>query len=206
MSFTMLVLLLNAASSGSDGWVLDPNSHLFLQGTSTLHDYQAVAEQMALSVDAPQEGGHDLAYWLAHAHALTPTLRIDVAHLKSESEGLDENMRAALKAREHPEIIFSVDSCEATRNPAAPDDGVVRIKGRLTVAGASRPVEIVATAHVDGARIRLQGSYALSMLDYGVVPPTFMFGAVRADDRVVIRFDLFIKPRVSHAELPKKGL
>jgi hypothetical protein len=206
MNLIALSFLLHVAAPGSDGWVLDANSHLLLQGTSTLHDWAAAAEGMALSVESPKDEAHDLAYWLAHAHDLAPTLRIDVGRLESESEGLDENMRAALKAQDNPEIVFTVESCEVTRNPASPDDGVVHLRGRLSVAGVVRPVEIVATAHVDATRIHLQGSYALSMTDYGVTPPTFMFGAVRSGDRVVIHFDLFIKPRATHAELSKKGL
>src|SRR5690349_17090666 len=125
MPFAFILLMLHVAAPGVGGWTLDENSRLQLRGTSTVHDYAATAELMTLSVNAPTEPGHDLTYWLAHANALAPTLRIEVARLRSGSDGLDENMQAALKAPDKPQIVFTVDSCEATQNSAAPQDAVV---------------------------------------------------------------------------------
>jgi polyisoprenoid-binding protein YceI len=67
----------------------------------------------------------------------------------------------------------------------------LRIRGELTMAGVTKPVDMVARASsTPEGKLRVQGRYLLRMTDWGVRPPTLMLGTLKVGDAVVIRFDL----------------
>jgi hypothetical protein len=51
----------------------------------------------------------------------------------------------------------------------------------------------VAERGSDG-RLRFTGSYPIDMPEYGITPPTAMFGSLRTGRRVVVHFELIVKP------------
>ena len=44
-------------------------------------------------------------------------------------------------------------------------------------------------------QVRLQGEHPLLMTDYGLTPPSAMFGALRTADKVTVKFDLVVAAR-----------
>jgi hypothetical protein len=188
------LLLLGAAalpaSAAVQDLVLGRESRLWLEGDSTLHPFSSTATRLNVSggVEAPAKG--DTLADLVRGKKISGfRIVIPVAGLKSGEAGLDKNMHKALKADQHPEIIF-----ELTDYQTAPEPGGLLIKaaGRLSAAGVEKPMELEAHARPGPQGLEARGAYELLMTDYGVKPPAMMLGAIKTRNRVVIRYDIFI--------------
>ncbi len=120
--------------------------------------------------------------------------RLQVASLHAGNRIIDRNMRGALDADHHPEILF-----EATRfEPAgeatvegAPWRGVV--DGNLTVRGVARPAAFDVEAIRQGAALHATGSAIFTLTEFGVDPPRFM-RFLRVKDWVRVEFDILAAP------------
>ena len=68
------------------------------------------------------------------------------------------------------------------------------IKGVLTLGGTEKEIEIaaIATPAADGA-LRIAATYPLKMTEFGLKPPTMMFGRMKVGDLVKVGFDLVLK-------------
>ena len=64
----------------------------------------------------------------------------------------------------------------------------------MTVAGASQPAVLKATATVSGSLFVVEGEQVLLMTDYGVKPPVMMLGAVKTANKIVVKYRLEFEP------------
>ena len=91
---------------------------------------------------------------------------------------VEENIRdKVLQSKKFPEAIFK----GAVENQA----NEYRIAGQLSLHGQSHPVEV--RANREGGRIR--GQVEIQPSRWGIVPFKAMLGAIKLQDRVIVRFD-----------------
>ena len=63
--------------------------------------------------------------------------------------------------------------------------------GSLYIAGEKNVVDIkFKVEKLANGNFRLIGGIPISMLDYGIVPPTHFFGLIRANKNLIVHFDL----------------
>lgn len=106
---------------------------------------------------------------------------VDVAAIKSERGAtMDNKMHKALKKDEHPKIGFDLTEAK----------GGATLVGHLTIAGKQNTVEIPVDLKSSESTVALSGEYKIVLQDYGVEPPTAMFGQIVVGDEVVVTFDL----------------
>lgn len=106
---------------------------------------------------------------------------------------MDRLMHGALKSGEHPDIVYELVSATAT--PDATGKYTLATKGRVTIAGVTKEIDQAAAAErAPGGALKFTGSQPLLMSDFGMTPPTAMFGALRTGNRVVVHFELLVKP------------
>ena len=76
------------------------------------------------------------------------------------------------------------------------------MQGTLRIAGRERvvrmPVEL--EEQRDGS-VRAKGALPILMTDYGISPPTALFGVVRTENRIVVKFDLLVDRPANVASL-----
>ena len=65
--------------------------------------------------------------------------------------------------------------------------------GTLTVAGKENKIEmdVVATRMADGT-LKAKGVVPIKMTDYGIKPPTAIFGRLKTGDEVKVNFELTV--------------
>jgi hypothetical protein len=51
-----------------------------------------------------------------------------------------------------------------------------------------------ATINLSGSDLSISGSQAIKMSDYGITPPTMMFGSIKVDDFVIVHYHLVLSP------------
>lgn len=188
-------------------------STVVLDGSSNVADWQCrgseidarmlvatTPEHLNAVIDRIEDG--NVGAWITSPlppHFPTPdfTLRIPVAAFKCGNRVMENDMRRALKAEAHPAIEFAFRQVVGGIEHDI-DGGVyrARITGDLSLAGATRRLDIPVTAQrVSPARFRLRASLPLRMTEFGVEPPTALFGAIRARDALTVRFDLTLEVR-----------
>ena len=102
-------------------------------------------------------------------------------------------MYGGLNIEEYPNISFEMASASA---PEVETDSLnMVVKGQLTLTGTTNDVEIELFAGTDASgRNHYTGSFPLTMTDYGMKPPTAMFGRLRVHKDIRIHFDLIFGP------------
>lgn len=178
---------------------LGPGSELWLEGKSTVHDYESRTRELTISFvrdsAARQPADLDDFEKLVRSSGIRGVdVHVPVSSLRSGKAGLDKNLWKALKADEHPVIRFHLANYTIVPNPAAGDTVVIRATGLLEVAGNERPDTLDARAYPNGNGLWLVGSEALRMSDFGIRPPTMMLGTLRVADPIIVRYRLLLVP------------
>lgn len=170
---------------------LQPESRLWVDGTSTVRDYTCKATTLqgsiAAAVPAPalEIGSLDGAI-------RSVDVTVPVQALECGNGTMNGHLRNALKATEHPAVHFRLSQYDVT--PSGESVGTVKLVGTLSIAGEEKPVTLDASVSCEGnGQVRVKGSKEILMSEYGVKPPTLMMGTLKVKDRVVVNFDVVLK-------------
>lgn len=186
---------------------LGPGSVLWLEGTSTIHDFESRSNEVAVELSRAPDVAQptDAAGFLAliRSSAVRGVLvQVPVGSLRSEKAALDKNLRRAMRADEHPSVRFQLRQYVVTARSAVCDTVTIVAEGSLTVAGQERTVTLEARAFRAADGLWLEGSETLRMSEYGIKPPTMMLGTLKVRDPVTVRYRLFLIPEGEGASPP----
>lgn len=175
------------------------DSKLWLEGDSTFHAYSSQATEIVVkgellsTLNLPKTFADYSKQQDLPPQANGMSLIIPIKGLKSGTEGLDDNMYEALKEPEHPKIMFTLIDYKLNSKPVASGKSAyhkVRAKGRLSLAGVTRIIDLSVDLRLTKNQVHLVGQKQLKMTDFGISPPTFMFGMFSTADEIDIKFDL----------------
>jgi polyisoprenoid-binding protein YceI len=162
-----------------------PESRVRVDGTSNREDWTVDAAELRGFAVVHRDGA---AVRITEAGFTVPARRMVSEH----GVIMDRLMHGALKAAAHPDIVY-----ELTTAATLPNGGTATMTttGRVRIAGVTRAVEAPVQAEwLENGSIRFTGSHPLLMSDFGITPPTAMFGALRTGNRVVVHFELVVRP------------
>lgn len=177
-----------AAAQADVEYSVQPASKLWVEGTSNKSDFSVNASTV--------EGSFDISGSGADVSVASGEIAVQAKDLKGgKSTIMDRLMYDALMVDEHPTITYHLAAAENATAAASDGTFTLATTGKLTLTGTTKDVEIEVTGapQADGS-IRFTGSHALKMSDYGMTPPTAMFGALRTSDDVTIHFDIVAAP------------
>lgn len=181
-------LAIGASQPALDPLTLKAGSRLWFDGTSTVRDWTCAAGQLDAVIDATT--GAPAAVLAGQKAVNTVTLTIPVARLNcNDNRTMNGHMLRALNAERHPTIHFSLLSYDIAH--AAPSSGT--LQGTLMINGTTRPVSLPVEFEAVAGALRVTGSYALKMTEWGVLPPKLMMGALKVGETVTVRFDLLLQ-------------
>jgi polyisoprenoid-binding protein YceI len=187
-----LLTFVGAVARGQDARVaVSPDSKLWIDGTSNLHSWSCKATTLDAAIDLDAAVAAQIA--TAPPKALKRVqVKVPVKSLKCNHGGMDGNVYKALKADDSPEISYILATFEATPGEAK-DSFTLHTVGSLTVAGTEKKIEmdIVATRLADGSVIA-KGVVPIKMTDFGIQPPTAIFGRLKTGDEVKVNFELTV--------------
>ncbi|MFG2607190.1 YceI family protein [Streptomyces sp. NPDC048514] len=95
----------------------------------------------------------------------TGTVTLDATSLDTKNPKRDAHLRQAdfFDADNHPEIVFTVGSAKRL------DGGAVRVDGRLTVRGVTRPLSLTGRlAEVGADSLVLEAEFTVDRTDFGI--------------------------------------
>ncbi len=183
----LAILALAAADTPPDALKVASGSRLWFEGTSTVRDWNCQAGQLNAAIDA--ESGAPSAVLSGRKAVRTVQLTIPVAQLDCNgNRTMNGHMWKALESERHATIQFALASYELVQSPTRGT-----LTGTLTIHGVARPVTIpVAFADAAGA-LKVTGSYAVKMTDWGVEPPKLMLGTLKVGETVTVHFELLLQ-------------
>jgi Uncharacterized conserved protein len=157
-----------------------------IKGTSNIHDWDLQSDKGVCSAEFLFTPG-------GYIDGLsTLQFTVPAESLKSDNKTMDKNTYKALNTGKHNTISFVAGN--AVIKPNGGNGFTLIAKGKLTISGVSRDVEITANGVVNADKsITYSGAYKLKMTDYKVNPPNIMFGAIKTGDDVTVQFDLVLK-------------
>jgi hypothetical protein len=171
---------------------LQPESRLWVEGTSNVRPFTCEAKELDVQVETDQ------APVVAKVVAGEKVVRAVVVTVPSKSldcedgnKKMNEHMLKAIKAGNNPTIEFRLQSYDLAHEG---DGANALLTGTLKLGGVEKPVTIdaVATSAGEGL-LQVTGAYELRMTDYGLEPPKLMLGAFKVNDPVKVSFDLLLK-------------
>jgi polyisoprenoid-binding protein YceI len=187
-----LLTLVTAAGRAQDTRVaVSPESKLWIDGTSNLHSWSCKATSLDAAVDLDAVLATQIA--TAPPKALKRVqVKVPVKSLKCNHNGMDGNVYKALKADQSPEISYILATFDAVPTEAK-DSFTLHTVGTLVIAGTEKKVEmdVIATRLADGS-VSAKGIVPIKMTDFGIQPPTAIFGRLKTGDEVKVNFELMV--------------
>jgi hypothetical protein len=170
---------------------LQPESRLWVEGTSNVRPFTCEAKELDVQVEADQ--GPVAQRVIAGEKAVkTVVVAVPSKSLDCDNNNkkMNEHMLKAIKAEESPSIEFRLQSYELAREG---EGAGATLQGTLKLGGVEKPVTIavVTKTAADGV-LQVTGAYELRMTEYGLKPPKLMMGAFKVNDPVKVNFDLLL--------------
>jgi polyisoprenoid-binding protein YceI len=180
-----------------------PESKLWIEGTSNLHGWSCTSEKFDAVIELDAAAASQLAT-AAPKTLKRVEVKVPVKSLKCGHGGMDDNMYKALKANDSPDISYIMATFEAAGD--APDAFTLKTNGTLAMAGKENKLsmDVVATRLPDGT-VKANGMVPIKMTDFGIKPPTAMFGTLRTGDEVKVNFALTVGAKAIAAAVNDKG-
>jgi len=188
-ALAILVPVSGAWTVANEQLVLQPQSRLWIDGTSTIRSFTCRAGEVNAVVEV--NGANAIPSLLTGekdvkaVQVTVPAEKMDCGNGK-----MNDHMRNALKVTENPTISFTLKDYDVAKNA----DGIAgTINGTLDLGGVKKPISLQATGASVGGMLHVNGVYELRMTDYGLKPPSLMFGRIKVGETVKVGFDLLLK-------------
>ena len=174
-----------AQASSDVYYAATPLSKLWIDGTSNIDSFTCKSQLVNGYADIeniPRSGNnYDKV-----------VVSVSVRSLGCGNDLMNDDMFNAMKADKYPSIKYELLSAHLSSQPDSSDGWfTLDTKGYLYIAGVQNTVDIkMKVKRLSSSQYRLVGSKQLSMLDYGITPPSHFFGLIKAHNKLVVHFDL----------------
>ena len=169
--------------------MLQPQSRLWIDGTSTIRSFSCRADDVNAVVEV---SGPNAIPTLLNGDKGVKAVRVTVPaeRMNCGNGTMNDHMRKALKVAENPAITFELSDYDVATNA----EGIAgTINGTLDLGGVKKPISFQAKGRSEGGLLHVEGAYDLRMTDYGLKPPSLMFGRIKVGETVKVNFDLLLK-------------
>jgi hypothetical protein len=174
------------AQSTSSVTKLNKSYPVTIDGTATLVGKWACGGDAR--VEALQEPAAGLVPGLAEGHQAI-IVTASVPDIECGDSTMNKHLRKALKGDIFPEIRYKAGKYTLVDNGTA-----VQSSGELTIAGVTKPVGLGAKLiPLPEGGTRVEGAMEIDMVEYGVKPPSVLFGTLKVARIVTVRFDTVVR-------------
>jgi polyisoprenoid-binding protein YceI len=165
-----------------------PDSRLWLEGSSNVRDWRCDATTLDASIDVDDSAEPVGSPTTSRVRRVQ--VRVQTHSLTCGRSQMDNIMYKALHVDDAPECRQIVGHFEVVPDGDDTNRSLV-MQGTLRIAGRERVVRVpVAVQEQRDGSVRAQGALPILMTDYGITPPTALFGVLRTENRIVVKFDL----------------
>jgi polyisoprenoid-binding protein YceI len=164
-----------------------PDSRLWLEGSSNVRDWRCDATTLDASIDVDEHGASSASPRVRRVQVRVPTHALTCGRSQ-----MDNIMYKALHVDDAPDCRQIVGRFEVISTGGEANQSLV-MQGTLRIAGRERIVRVpVELEEQRDGTMRAQGALPILMTDYGITPPRALFGVLRTENRIVVKFDLLV--------------
>lgn len=171
-----IVTLTNAQKN----YQLDSKSSFAVFGTSTLHDWEMKSNL-----------GNGSANFSITDSKLTAisgiTVSLQAESIKSGKNGMDKIAYETLKTDKYKIIKYVLKSATKV------DESTWNLLGIYTIAGVSKELKTLVKVSVVKDVVSMQGTNSITFADFGMTPPTALFGTIKTGKELTIKFNINFK-------------
>ena len=159
------------------------NAKITVIGKSNVHDWEMTSTDITSQGVFKFNAKDELTGLSAFSFSLA------AKSLKSGKSSMDARTYKSLKADEFSKITYKLTFAEVTMVQA--NKYVIQTTGVLTIAGKTQSIsmKVMALVNADNT-ISCHGTEKLMLTDYGIEPPSFMLGAMKVGNDLLIKFNL----------------
>ena len=175
-------------ASGFDRDTLNtPSSRVWITGASNIRRFTCRAQNVTGAIDLRARAARDSTIGGDNL-ATSPSVLVAVTTVDCGIDRMNQHLRETLDSERFPTIEFRLATYEVDFSART---AIARLIGSTTIHGVTRPVETVAQVRADSlGAVRVIGTYAVRMSDFGVQAPRRFGGLLRVNDRVLVHFDV----------------
>ncbi|MEQ8473221.1 MAG: YceI family protein [Marinoscillum sp.] len=150
------------------------NSIMDIHGTSSVHDWTSHVEKFTVA-------------GVINDNSITGLeVVVNTQSIKSGKSIMDDKTYEALGAKTHPTIKFTASTLPI-------QNGTIKGTGQLTLAGVTKPIPLqAATSTMTDGSLKVTGKVNVNMAEFGIEPPTAMFGTLTTGAEVTIEYQLLL--------------
>ena len=170
---------------------IEEGSRLFIEGTSNINSFECLCNDrfnprnVRVRID-------DERKTIAFSGT---TLALKTAALDCDNSKINKDLCTALKADEFPTINIALHQATMSGRPVTESDwSEIQASASLTITDQTRKVNLAVKGRkLSDGRYRFVSVKDLKMTDFGIEPPTALFGLIKVRDHIKINFDLIVK-------------
>jgi len=170
---------------------LDPRggSNIWMEGNSSLRRFYLTATRVSVEneMDASDSKFKTLASLILNKKGRKLTVRIPTESLKSGDPNMDLNAYEKLKAKDFPNIVFTLGDYAIKAYPGSHTTYALLVSGKLRIAGVERKVVLEPTMVLGPDGIRIYGSQDIYQKNYGISPYSVAV-VMTTDDKIVVHY------------------
>lgn len=177
----LAIVMLISLNIQAQSYQLNNNaSKLEVDGTSNIHDW---------TLEAQKSSGSITVNFAADKLEAVEKLEFTVVanSLMSGKSGMDKNTFEALDTDKYKNITYQM---KKVKKIEALSDGKYKVKsnGILIISGKSKEIALDFILKKQNNDLVISGEHSLKMSDFGIDPPTALFGTIKTGDPVKISF------------------
>ena len=197
---TVSALMAVAATAGAQSASairlrLDPGSEVTIEGTSSMHAFHCKTNKINAYVDVDPGYTKDLTN-IARP-IVSVKVNIVVRTLTCGNGQMDKNMYSTLNADANPIIKYTMSGYDILDGTAKPAAFAAKTSGTLVIAGKEKAINMTINAErLSDGKATAQGEQDVLMTDFGIKPPSFMFGTLKVGNEIKVKFNLKAGPEL----------
>lgn len=178
--FLTICLSVITATNAQKNYQLDSKPSFSVFGSSTLHDW-----------DMKSNSGNGSAIFSIIDSKLTGingiTVALQTESIKSGKSTMDKIAYEALKTDKYKIIKYVLKSTTKL------DESTWNLTGIYTIAGVSKEMRTQVKVSVVKDVVSMQGTNTITFADFGMTPPTALFGTIKTGKELIIKFNINFK-------------
>ena len=194
-TFMAVATTAGAQSASAIRLRLDPGSEVTVEGTSSLHAFHCKTDKIMAYVDVDPGYTKDLTR-IARP-IVSVKINIVVRTLSCGNGQMDKNMYSTLDADKNPIIRYTMSGYDILDGSAKPAAFVAKTTGTLVISGQEKVINMKINAErLSDGKATAEGEQDVLMTDFGIKPPSFMFGTLKVGNEIKVRFNLKAGPQL----------
>lgn len=177
----------------SQTWKLLPDSRVHITGTSNINTF--VCESFKAYGFGTMDTNHQV---ILKAGPMVSgknqvVLAIPIQTLDCGLRAMNQDMMTTLSAEAYPDIWYELTTVVLLPSESYIQKGWIkaRAEGFLTISGYRNPISVdIYIQHQKNGTIKIQAEKSIRMTDYGVTPPSVLFGMIKVNNELILNFDL----------------